>query len=182
MNFEGFLGAVAKEEAKKGVSDKELHKMITDIVGIFKDPIILYPGGWEDTLPPRLWEEITTQRFVQEMKRAKGTKIEESTDAEALAYVYSASLVAPMGPEWTNIYLWLGKHYGDAEFSKVTPRELSSDEKRMLEDLKRWIYRKKMGARSKKVFPLKAGYPKKRERSKAAIGCPHIIEADYGSE
>lgn len=181
MSFEAYLGAVVETEAASGASQKQIESMIQEIIGIFKDPIILYPGGWEDTLPPTLWEMIRIERFVQQMK-AKGKKIEESTDAEALAYIYSASLVAPMGSEWTNIYLWLGKDLlPKNDPPELAPKALKPHEVKMLEDLKRWIYRKKTAGR-KSIKPYPFEKPAKKTRRKAAIGCPYepeIIEAEY---
>lgn len=182
VSFEAYLGAVVEAETSSGASQKQLESMIAEIIGIFKDPIILYPGGWEDTLPPTLWEMIRLERFVQQMK-AKGKKIEESTDAEALAYIYSASLVAPMGSEWTNIYLWLGKDLlPKTDPPEMAPKPLKPHEMKMLEDLKRWIYRKKTsGRKSLKPYPLDKP-AKKKIKKQAVMGCfyePEIIEAEY---
>jgi hypothetical protein len=182
MSFEAYLGAVVEAEAASGTNQKVLEQMIAEIMGIFKDPVILYPGGWEDTLPPMVWEMIRLERFVQQMK-AKGKKIEEATDAEALAYLYTAALVAPIGSEWTHIYLWLGRDLlpkGEAE--QYAPKELTQDEARMLADFKRWIYRKKTaGRKSIKAYPFEKP-AKKKSRKQAVMGdlcCPEIIEAEY---
>lgn len=180
MSFESYLGAVAEAEVAAGTSDKHIEEMIQEIVGIFKDPVILYPGGWEDTLPPRVWDKIRMERFIQQM-RAKGKKIEESTDAEALAYLYSVTLVGPIGDDWAKIYMWLGRDL----LPEGVPREhfvvneLNSDQQRQLDDLKRWIQRKKVSGRKVKTpYPLEL-VPKKKGRKKVAIGCPEIIEAEY---
>ncbi len=176
MSFDAFLGAVVEEQVKAGASKKEIESMISDIMGIFRNPIILYPSGWMDTLPDRLRNEITMERFLQQMK-AKGKPIDEATDAEALAYIYSAVLVAPMDSEWTNIYLWLGRDYGMPDPERMTPKKLTSDEEKMLSDLKRWIYRRQQAARGKTRF-IAPGMKKK----KAKMGCdeyPTIVEAVY---
>lgn len=182
MSFESYLGAVVEAEAASGADQKVIEQMIQEIMGIFKDPIILYPGGWEDTLPPTVWEMIRLERFVQQMK-AKGKKIEEATDAEALAYLYTTALVGPMGSEWTHIYLWLGRDLlPKGEAAQIAPKALTSDEARMLSDLKRWIYRKKTAGR-KSVKPYLFEKPSKKKAKKiAALGCPYepeIIEAEY---
>jgi len=179
MSFDIFLGAAVEAQVNAGANDKDIQAMISDIIGIFKNPIILYPGGWEDTLPPRMYEEITMQRFVQQMK-AKGKPIEESTDAEALAYLYSAVLVAPMSHEWANIYVWLGRDLvpeGDRKGMGV-PAKLTQGEQKMLDDLKRWIHRRQHAARGKVHFI----HPGMKKKKKAKIGCgecPVIVEAEY---
>jgi len=183
MSFESYLGAVVEAEASSGASQKALEEMIAEIIGIFKDPIILYPGGWEDSLPPTLWEMIRMERFVQQMK-AKGKKIEEATDAEALAYLHTASLVAPIGSEWTHIYLWLGKDLlPKGEAREYVPKELTRDEARMLADFKRWIYRKKTaGRKSIKPYAFEKPSKKKAKKPQPVMGDlygPEIIEAEY---
>lgn len=181
MSFEAYLGAVVEAEAASGASQKQLEQMIAEIIGIFKDPIVVYPGGWEDTVPPGIYEMIRLERFVQQMK-AKGRKIEEATDAEALAYLYTAALVAPIGSEWTHIYLWLGRDLlPNEEAKQYAPKELTPDEARMLSDFKRWLYRKKTaGRKSVKPYPLDKP-AKKRAKKQAVMGCPYepeIIEAE----
>jgi hypothetical protein len=35
---------------------------IGDLVGAICDPLIVYPGGWEDSLPDWLKKKVTTDR------------------------------------------------------------------------------------------------------------------------
>ena len=67
--------------------------MIGDLVGTFTDPIIVFPGGWGDTLPDWIKTQITLERLVESMKEAPGEQ-PTGTDAEATAYLYTASLTA----------------------------------------------------------------------------------------
>ena len=39
--------------------DKTIEKGISEIVGVFCDPIIVFPGGWGDSLPEWLKSAIT---------------------------------------------------------------------------------------------------------------------------
>lgn len=179
MSFESYLGAVAEAEASSGASQKAIEQVIQEIVGIFKDPVVLYPGGWEDSLPPALWERIRLERLIQQMK-AKGKKIEEATDAEAMAYLYSVSLVGPIGDDWARIYMWLGRDLLPEE--GFAPKSLSTDEQRQLDHLKRWIYKQKTAGR-KNIKPYRFAKPSKKKTKKQPImGCPYepeIIEAEY---
>lgn len=89
-----------------------VEKVISDIVGVFTDPIIVFPGGWGDTLPEWIKSSITLERLMENMKALKGEEM-TGTDAEACAYLYTASLTQPMGHNWTDIYLYVaGKTYG----------------------------------------------------------------------
>jgi hypothetical protein len=178
MSFNAFLGEAVAQQAKAGASDQQIQEMIEDIIGVLKDPIILYPGGWEDSLPPSIWNEITMQRFIQEL-RAKGKKVEEATDAEALAYIYSVSLVGPMSSEWTNIYLWLGRHMGAKGLERMIPEKLSSDEQRMLTDLKRWIFKKRKASRGKTKAHYAHPLMKKKKSKMGCDECPSFVEAEY---
>ena len=80
--------------------------MISDLVGAITDPIIVYPGGWGDTLPDWLKTDITLERMMGDMKVLKGEE-PTGTDAEACAYLYTAGLTAPMDHNWSQIYLYV---------------------------------------------------------------------------
>lgn len=180
--LDSFLGVVIEEKINAGATDLDIQKVITEILGILYDPIVLFPGGWEDTLPANIWDDVVQERFIQALK-AKGKKIEEATDAEALAYLYTASLVAPMPSEWTHIYLWLGRNrFGANEAKTFLPEKLTSQEERYLHDLKRWIWKKRGEKRPvAKPFPMKVKSPRKRAK-KASLGdyaCPVVIEEEY---
>ena len=53
-------------------SEKQIEKGISEIVGALSDPIIVYPGGWGDTLPEWLKNVVTLERLVMNMKALKG--------------------------------------------------------------------------------------------------------------
>ena len=53
---------------------KTADAMISDLVGTFTDPIIVYPGGWGDTLPDWLKEAITLERLETNIKASKGAE------------------------------------------------------------------------------------------------------------
>ena len=70
-------------------------KGISELAGVFTDPILVFPGGWGETLPEWLKGAITMERMIDNMKALKGEEM-TGTDAEACAYLYTASLTAPM--------------------------------------------------------------------------------------
>lgn len=47
--------------------------MISDLVGTFTDPIIVFPGGWGDTLPDWIKTQIALERLAENMKAATGS-------------------------------------------------------------------------------------------------------------
>lgn len=128
-----------------------------DMIGSMYDPLIVYPGGWEDTVPQWLRQQVELDRMIQVMEAAKqGKRPEEATNAEALAYLMTAINIAPFPHDWANIYLWLGhevmKRSGRekevvASTKELAPKELSSGEKDDLRRLKEWLWNKRIAGR-----------------------------------
>lgn len=131
--------------------NREIEKGISEIVGVFTDPIIVYPGGWGDTLPDWLREAITLERLVANMKGRRGEEM-TGTDAEACAYLYTASLTTPMDHDWSQIYLYIAgkvyeKHHtkesGVTMPDDIRVDELNRNQTDDLNRLKEWIYHRK---------------------------------------
>ena len=144
-----------------------IEKGISDIVGVFTDPILVMPGGWGDTLPDWLKGAITMERLIENMKALKGEEM-TGTDAEACAYLYTASLEAPMDHDWTQIYLYIaGKTYQRHKQGEmpedIRVESLRDDQLRDLNRLKEWIYRQRARIR------LERDRAERRERKEAAV-------------
>jgi hypothetical protein len=133
-------------------TEKQIEKGISDIVGVFTDPILVFPGGWGDTLPEWLKGAITMERLIENMKSLKGEEM-TGTDAEACAYLYTASLTAPMDSDWSEIYLYVaGKTYSRHKQGglpeDIRVESLRDDQVRDLDRLKAWLYRQRAQARA----------------------------------
>ena len=131
-----------------------MEKGISDIVGCLTDPIIVFPGGWGDTIPEWLKTAITLERMVGDMKALKG---EEPTgsDAEACAYLMTLSLTQPMDSDWTQIYLYVAgqtyKRWNKGEMPADIAVDLISDyQMGELNRLKSWLYHQRIKARQEK--------------------------------
>ena len=61
------------------------------------------PGGWGDTLPKWIKDRIVLETLLENVKGLHGEQ-PTGSDAEAMAYLYTASLTAPISTEWANIY------------------------------------------------------------------------------
>jgi len=131
--------------------EKQIAKGISEIVGVFCDPIIVFPGGWGDSLPEWLKTSITLERLIENVKSIKGEEM-TGTDAEACAYLYTASLTQPMDHDWGQIYLFIaGKVYekqrtpssGVKMPEDIRVDKLNEEQMRDLNRLKEWIYRKR---------------------------------------
>ena len=136
-------------------TEKQVEKGISEIVGVFTDPIIVFPGGWGDSLPDWIKSSITLERLIENMKALKGEEM-TGTDAEACAYLYTASLTQPMDNDWTQIYLyiatktyekWRTKESGAEMPEDIRVDSLSDYQMAELRRLRDWIYRQRIRVR-----------------------------------
>ncbi len=129
---------------------KTMEKGISEIVGVFTDPIIAWPGGWMDTIPEKVKGQITIERLVMCMRVNKGEE-PTGTDAEALAYIYPRTMEAPLDHDWTQIYLYLGTKVmsgaGTEMPEDIRVESLDDEQMRHLNRLKAWIYQKRIQVR-----------------------------------
>ena len=139
-------------------SERDLDKGIKEIVGTFCDPIIVMPGGWGDTLPEWLKEAITLERLIENMEGFRRGAM-TATDAEACAYLYTASLEAPMGHDWSQVYFYVaGKVYerhrtkdsGVTMPADIKVTELTRNQQDDLAHLKAWIYKTRLKHRKER--------------------------------
>ena len=134
---------------------QSIEKGISEIVGVFTDPIIVFPGGWGDSLPDWIKTSITLERLEMNMRALKGEEM-TGTDAEACAYLYTASLTQPMDHDWTQIYLyiatkvyekWRTKESGVTMPEDIRVESLRDDQIHDLNRLKAWLYKKRTEVR-----------------------------------
>ena len=125
-------------------------KFLRNTMGAVRPTIIVYDESWGEDLPEWLKTQITLKRFGENARGINGETIEEATDEEAVAYLYTRSLAAPMTDGWVKIYQKvfqevvsekIGRKNMPAEFQEGI--ELNSYEGSQLKDLKRWIYKKR---------------------------------------
>jgi hypothetical protein len=137
------------------VTDRETDGWISDLVGSLTDPIIVMPGGWGDTLPDWIRQEITVERMVENVKAIKNEEL-MGTDAEVVAYLYTASLEAPMDSDWVEIYLYMASKVMKRHTKQEMPADMRVIEKltRNQEDdllrFKRWLYETRVSARQER--------------------------------
>jgi hypothetical protein len=121
------------------------------IVGCLTDPILVFPGGWGDTLPEWLKTSITLERLEINMKALRGEE-PTGTDAEACAYLYTAALTQPIDSDWTQIYLYIAtktyKRWSKNEMpADIAVDSLSDYQMAELKRFKEWLYQKRTQAR-----------------------------------
>jgi hypothetical protein len=128
-------------------TEKQVEKGISDIVGALTDPIIVFPGGWSDTLPEWLKNAITLERLAMNMRALKGEEM-TGTDAEACAYLYTASLTQPMDHDWGQIYLYIAtqtyRRWGKNEMpADIAVDSLNDYQLAELKRFKDWLYQQR---------------------------------------
>jgi hypothetical protein len=133
-------------------TEKQVEKGISDIVGALSDPIIVFPGGWGDTLPEWLKNAITLERLAMNMKALKREEM-TGTDAEACAYLYAAALTQPMDHNWGQIYLYIAtqtyRRWGKNEMpGDIAVDKLDDEQMRELRRLKEWLHHQRTRARA----------------------------------
>jgi len=123
----------------KTAAQKDFEKAIGEMVSPL--PIIAFQGQ-EDVITPEIKERIRTERMAQ-MTQAKGEKIDEATDYEAMIYLHTASLAQPMSPMWGRIYMHLFKKFypEKSDFIPEYEATLQDQDKVELHRLKQWLYK-----------------------------------------
>jgi len=148
--------------------NKTVEQGISDIVGCLTDPIVVFPGGWGDTIPQWLKTSITLERMIDDMKGMKGEE-PTGTDAEACAYLMTVSLTQPMDSDWTQIYLYVAsqtyKRWEKGEMpTDIVVDSISEYQMTELNRLQAWIYRQRVKTRIEKD---KAERRERREEAEA---------------
>ncbi len=136
------------------MSNTSVEKGISEIVGCLSDPIIVFPGGWGDTLPEWLKTAITLERLAMNMKALKGEEM-TGTDAEACAYLMTVSLTQPIDSDWTQIYLYIAtqtyqKHGKNEMPADIAVNSLNDYQMWELKRFKDWLYRARAKARQER--------------------------------
>ncbi len=157
---------------------KNVNTMIDDLVGTLTDPIIVYPGGWGDSLPEWLKNAITLERLTENMKETNGEQ-PTGTDAEACAYLNTASLTMPMDSDWSQIYLYVaGKTYTRWRKSEmpddIRVDSLNNQQKADLNRLKEWLFQRRTTARQE-AERYERRQQKDEEAAKRKAGQPALF-------
>jgi len=178
-----YRATVVQKGGDKLTSEFKIEKGISDLVGSLTDPIVVFPGGWGDSLPEWLKNAITLERLVMNMKALKGEE-PTATDAEVCAYLYTACLTQPVDSDWTQIYLYIANQVYSRHRTKesgvqfpedIQVRSLSDYQMAELRRLKQWIYERRTQAEQERE---RAERQKKREEeaTKRSMERPALFE------
>jgi hypothetical protein len=134
--------------------EKKAEGCIGELVGALCDPIIVYPSPWKDDLPDWIKPQITLERLVMNMKVMHDGGVPVG-DTEVLVYIFPRTMEEPMSEQWMRIYTYVFTQA--MKFKKVEVPEdlrcesLSDYDMRELNDLKTWIYQKRVQHRKEKA-------------------------------
>jgi hypothetical protein len=153
-------------------TEKQTDGWIDELCGALCDPIIVFPSPWKDDLPDWVKPQITLERLVMNMKVMKEGGVPVG-DTEAMAYMFPQTMEEPMTEQWFRIYMYVCNQA--MKFKKVeVPEDLKSEslsdyDRRELDDLKRWIYSKRVEHRKEKARAERKGTTAKvTEKDKTA--------------
>ena len=150
-------------------TERKVDGWIDDIVGALCDPIIVMPGGWGEDLPDWLKKRVTVERLCENLLALKEGRELTATDAEAACYLFTASLEAPMGDDWTQIYLYVAGGEMKSEAKTEMPADIKVEalteyQWRELKQLKNWIYQQRVKHRKDKKRGLPQGEGQAEEK------------------
>lgn len=118
--------------------EDQIKNRVEKVLQILNRPIVVHPQ-WPE-IPEMLKKEIQVQRAQMAITGSEG----KASDAEVLAYLYSASLAAPLRSEYVKIYLNLFcktmRRLGIEPPPDLCPGALNTYEKKLLDDLRKWIW------------------------------------------
>jgi hypothetical protein len=159
--------------------NNSIDRGISEIAGVFTDPIIVFPGGWGDTLPEWLKGAITLERLEMNMRALNGEEM-TGTDAEVCAYLYTAGLTAPMNRDWTQVYLYVAtqtyRRWGKGEMpTDIAVDSLDEEQMSELSRLKEWLYRQRTRIRLERERAERRE-KKEQEETKRKAEQPELFE------
>lgn len=141
------------------------------------NPIVVADTGWAETLPDWLFKEIQAERMIRGMIDILGKEKEtykDIGDCEVLAYLLTASIRAPLDNHHTNIHLYLTKKVmrkrlcqekiNEMDFLDVD--ELSNYEKKLLNDLKYHIWKRRGGKATHPILSFLQEFQKEIKKKK----------------
>lgn len=137
--------------------------------------LVVGDAGWAESLPDWLLEAIKMERLALGLVDLTCEDAPKVGDAEICAYLYTASLHAPMSAALSQVYFYVGakmmrKLKPDAELSpmmvEALERGLTDYEERELRELRETIYRKRGGEISHPILDAMRTLKKEVEKAK----------------
>jgi hypothetical protein len=137
---------------------KEETGWVENLVGALTDPIIVFPSPWKDDIPEDLKKQIPLERLIMNIKVEHDGKGVPVGDLEALVYMFPRTMDSPMTDEQNRLYFYcfnqamkfMHKEVPD-DLKLKRYEELTDYEMRQLDDLKRFIWDRRVKARKERA-------------------------------
>jgi len=126
---------------------KEGDKVMTELLGVFGRPIMVWPGYESMGIPDNIQSDITLQRLLL----AKGMD-NMATETETMWYISTASFIAPLDHDMAEIYMYLCRNFmirtnREKDLPEFLKKPIILDrymQEEPLARLRHWIYKKSM--------------------------------------
>ncbi len=116
---------------------------MTSLVWALSGPIMVMPSYTDMPIPQEVRNRITIERMI-----AVAADKELASEAEAMWYISTASLTAPLGTHWSNIFMYLTRKHMQAisqELPGFLQDEITLDpymEAAPLQRLREWLFKR----------------------------------------
>lgn len=153
----------------KGRGDAE-DTFVEQMMYLLRAPLVGTPG-WVDILKDR-WSDAIIQRLARH-REVFDTR--QCTEYEAMLYLSTASLEAPLPRGWAELYFWLFSRWNPQAASEndIPSPELDRSQREDLARLRRWIFTRQMERIRQRL---------KADGGHAPVGTGHGLSAPQGGE
>lgn len=121
---------------------QEENLFVDQMMYLLTAPHVGYKDDWMDLFKTRA-QDITLERFKHHREIFEK---EQCTELEAMLYLSTASMEAPMHHDWVDIYMWLFHRWSPeaADANDIPLKELDPNQMEQLSRMRHWIYRTQM--------------------------------------
>jgi len=140
---------------------------MTEIAAATTDCIIHWPGPWAEDTPAWLKDAIIIERIVAVREAIAGKPL-IATEAEVVFYMMPRTFEAPLSRDWSQIYLYcstrvMARHKETPISEDIKVKELTGDQQRLLDHLRRWLMERRIRYRKEKKREEKLDGKKKKD-------------------
>lgn len=100
-------------------------------------PIVYHPGGWADSLPVEIRDQVVPER----LELVLAGQWDHASDLEVMCYLFTVTLVGPVDHDWYQIYAYVTALWKpEAKDTLEAPDKLDPGQQEKLDQLKRQIW------------------------------------------
>lgn len=92
-----------KQNPTTMISQAKIEDAAFDITDCLQAPVLTHDMMWASAIPERILKIIPQDRLITQLKGEEMASL-----SEALVFIQTRTLLAPMDGDWTDIFCWLG--------------------------------------------------------------------------